>query len=416
MRLASFLLLGIVLAADSVAFAEPIDSREDYLVRGEPVPQGELFGTVALLRAGAEETLLDIDGLSLPYRVFCSGTLITPTTVLSAGHCVQACPDGDCRCGEDGCQVVATRRIYVAAGMTDLESVWEAELVGVSNIVLQDDYLDWESLEFACDQSSCPGLAWDSNDLALLHLTTPITSLRPVALYPEDRIFDLAGTETVGLAQGYGLPLPPESEELLPQDSYVALLNQGPSKIVRTTHNELLTTRSEDNSAVCFGDSGGPLYVVEGGSPMVAGVASRLRGDARECDGGGVYALAPAYTEWIEDNVTGELPSPSSGAGGCSASRPSSPSSVVALGLGLLVVLLLRSRRVASIGVAVGIEVDVSEAVVGPAVCIPTRPLEVTYVYACRSDALFSNIVSFEGQVVHLDDRANPVAVVLTDP
>ena len=157
-------------------------------------------------------------------------------------------------------------------------------------------------------------------DVALIHLESPITSLRPVALYPEDRILELAGNDTVGLAQGYGLRLPPESEDLLTQESYVALLHQGDSEIVRSTENELLTTREEDNVSVCYGDSGGPLYVVEGGTPMVAGVASRLRGDASECNGGGVYALASSYSDWIRDNATGDLPSPYGGGGGCSAS------------------------------------------------------------------------------------------------
>ena len=329
-----------------MAHADPIDSRADPLVRSEPVAEREVFGTVALLRAGPDETLEEVERLSLPYRLFCSGTLITPTTVLTAGHCVQTCPEGDCFCGEDGCQAVSSSSIYVAAGMTDFESVWDSDLVHVSNIVLHEDYTDLQSLDFNCDESYCPGFAWNSNDLALLHLASPITSLRPVALYPEERILELAGTDTVGLAQGYGLTLPPESEALLPQDSYLSRLNQGLSQIVQTNENELLTTRSEENVAVCYGDSGGPLYVVEGDTPMLAGVASRLRGDARECEGGGVYALAPAYTEWIHDNVTGEIPSATGNGGGCSASQANATHDTVALLIAIALLLIARRRGV----------------------------------------------------------------------
>ena len=337
-----FLVSSIVVTA---ARADTVDSREALLVRGEPVTEGDLFGTVALIRAREDEALEDVEPTTLPSRIVCTGTLITPTTVLTAGHCIQACPDDDCRCGLDGCSAVDADAVYVAAGLTDLESVWEAELVGVSNIVLHEEYLDIDSLEIICDETYCTGLDWDSNDIALLHLASPLTSLRPVTLFPEERLFDLAGDDTVGLTHGYGLKLPPASEDLLPEHSYVELLHQGLSEIEQSTQNELLTARSEENAALCFGDSGGPLYVVEGGPPMVAGVASRLRGDVSgECGGGGVYALVPAYTSWIEDNVTGELRSASDGGGGCSTSRKNDPTGSL-LFLTMLVVALSILRR-----------------------------------------------------------------------
>lgn len=342
----AFLLIPL-LALATAAHADSVGVRQAPIVRGNPVPEAEVLGTVALLGSSGTEALEDVEPSTLPARLFCSGTLITATTVLTAGHCVQACPDGDCFCGDDGCQSYDPRYLLVGAGMTDIDSVWDTELVRVSNIVLHPDYTDFESLELPCDASYCTGLASNSDDVALLHLESPITSLRPVALYPEARILELAGNDTVALAQGYGLRLPPESQDLLTQNSYVALLNQGDSEIVRSTENELLTTREEKNVAVCYGDSGGPLYVVEGDTPMLAGVASRLRGDASECDGGGVYALAPYYSDWIRDNATGDLPSPYGGGGGCSASSAGAahdePLLVATM---LLLLLVFRGRSV----------------------------------------------------------------------
>jgi hypothetical protein len=339
----SFLLVG-------VARADGVGSVEAPIVRGEPVQDGPLYGTVALVWSRDGESQEEVEPTSVPARISCSGTLITPTTVLTAGHCVQACADDECRCGEGGCRAVDADRLYVIAGMTDLESVWETELVGVSNIVLHENYVDWQSLEILCDASYCTGLAGDSNDLALLHLASPLTSLRPVPLYPEERLLDLAGERTVALAQGYGFTLPPRSEDLLSEDAYVALLHEGASRIEQSTQNELLTARSDGNAALCYGDSGGPLYVLEGGTALLAGVASRLRGDVpAACEGGGVYAMVPAYTQWIEENARGELPSATYGGGGCSVSRGPGPAEglVVVFALSMLLSLLRRPGTLA---------------------------------------------------------------------
>lgn len=57
---------------------------------------------------------------------------------------------------------------------------------------------------------------------------------------------------------------------------------------------------SEKETGTCFGDSGGPAYVMLNDEPHLFGVTSR--GSAL-CDELGVYTNALDFTEWIENNI-----------------------------------------------------------------------------------------------------------------
>jgi len=333
----------------ATALADDVDSRKEYIVNGEPADATDALGTVALIFVSEDEEIDDVSLITLPYRLSCSGTLITPTTVLTAGHCVQACANSDtgtdCHCGPNGCEPIPAHSVMVAAGLTDTDSVWTTELDRVSKIVLHEGYTYWEYWDLECDATPCTGLATNANDLALLYLESPITTAAPVPVLAPSRIETLGGT-TTGVAQGYGLKLPPEVEELLPQETYRSFLNQGESPIELTTDNELLTKINDGDGAVCYGDSGGPLYVSDGGRARLVGVASRLRYDSPSaCSGGGIYMLAPAYIDWIYENATGLPPPILRGGGGCSAvsSRPT-PAPLIGVS-GLILLLLLRRRR-----------------------------------------------------------------------
>jgi secreted trypsin-like serine protease len=105
----------------------------------------------------------------------------------------------------------------------------------------------------------------------------------------------------------------------------------------------------------CFGDSGGPAYIMTAHGPALLGVVSRgLATFDAPCGGGGIYVRADRVVAWIEsvsdrklDRVPCDLPADAPGAvepGGCNAAF-GSVHSVLAIGYGLLVALALRRAR-----------------------------------------------------------------------
>ena len=65
-----------------------VASQEHHVVNGRPADVDELFGTVSIIDTlGGEPPPGEIGG-AIADSMFCTGTLITPTVVLTAAHCV----------------------------------------------------------------------------------------------------------------------------------------------------------------------------------------------------------------------------------------------------------------------------------------------------------------------------------------
>jgi len=115
----------------------------------------------------------------------------------------------------------------------------------------------------------------------------------------------------------------------------------------------------------CFGDSGGPVYVDTPAGPALAGVVSRAyQPGGPPCGGGGVYVRADKVVSWIErevhetvsrttckgaadDGTTVGEPAPTDG-GGCAATsgvgRAGRAGALAGLGV-LMIAVRLRRRR-----------------------------------------------------------------------
>jgi hypothetical protein len=81
----------------------------------------------------------------------------------------------------------------------------------------------------------------------------------------------------------------------------------------------------------CPGDSGGPLYVLTGNGPLLAGITSRAANPGATPTGGveepcgsvpGLYVRVDAAIDWIEETIGESLPEPD-----CSLASPGTPSS-----------------------------------------------------------------------------------------
>ena len=335
----AFLLLASLLFP-SVADAEAVDFQADPIVRGEPVDAAGVRGTVAIALVPDD---YDPEALPLDLGRICTGVLIATTVVLTAAHCLEVCWD-DCHNPDapDPCYVCEDElrppsQLRVLAGLRDLDDFWRPDRVEVARVetrIVPEAYLHTD-LWWTYGRSDA------RHDIALLILEAPIRSLDPVPLLLDSDNLD--GVEAV--ATGYGLRAPEEDLELLPEDHYRALLHETAVVIEGTIGLQIVTAANDTGNGICFGDSGGPLYVEREDTTYVAGVLSQFRSDASEqpCGRGAVYTSAPDYADWIYDKAPKAIPFSFGGGGGCSAQR--SGSSQPALWFTGLLLLLLAMRR-----------------------------------------------------------------------
>ncbi|PZG51427.1 hypothetical protein C1I98_08575 [Spongiactinospora gelatinilytica] len=200
---------------------------------------------------------------------FCGGSLITPTWVVTAAHCIRGDEPAD---------------VDLRIGSLDTDSGGETR--GVSQIV--------------------PHPAGEETyDIALLKLDQPASGVpigigtRPAEGSPTRLIGWGCTTPTMGLPCS-----PPDVlQELDSQirSSTVCASGAGPIDPVW----EVCTGNPDTKAGPCRGDSGGPLLAPSGDTWLLIGAFNRM---ALYCDQGpGIYADVPAHRPWIE-SITGPLP------------------------------------------------------------------------------------------------------------
>ncbi len=259
-----------------------------YVVGGVRSEPGSWPGTVALIEG---------DG---PFA-FCTGTLITPTAVLTAAHCVDIETD-------------TFRMVRVGA----VDSSQGGELLAV---------------EAAFPHPNYP----EGGDIGVV-LLAESASIDPVPIamgcVADRTLYDGAPAMLVG----YGVDAYSGMRGWLAGD--VSLLREAPITIFDATCSDMsqpgcvpLFDVDESGQQVpveaaefrasgrgsdsCFGDSGGPVYVLDEGQWYVGGVTSRgipsldiwSRIGGVVCGAGGVYGRPDAWIGWLE-SVVGPLPEP----------------------------------------------------------------------------------------------------------
>jgi MYXO-CTERM domain-containing protein len=229
----------------------------------------------------------------------CTGTLISPTTVLTAAHCVEPMllKQAMQQAGMDPPETIEYRFSFAL----DLKTADESEFMEVESV-------EWhaEFLQDILGLFQRPG-KW--NDIAIMKLATPVTD-RPVQRLATPDVMNAMEMELTHLVAGYGLT---NDDDMMTAGA----LTEGISHLNERGENELIAG-SADMQQACRGDSGGPIFADED-DVLQIGVASRINAslfppptEPPPCETGLLYTRVDTYLPWIEERVPdlGQQPDP----------------------------------------------------------------------------------------------------------
>jgi trypsin len=209
-------------------------------------------------------------------REMCSGSLISPSTVLTAAHCLSGVDPGT---------------VKVWTGVSTASAASDSKAISASGLVVHPGY---DSVSLA-------------NDIALIQLVKPVdvtNDARVIGLPVAQDAGNWPAAGTPALISGWGATSTngPSSDPLLRATVQVLSGPGGPCGQYGPSFNStmLICGGLPDGSVdTCQGDSGGPLVVDVAGVPILAGLTS----NGVECASAafpGLYTRVSTFIPWIQ--------------------------------------------------------------------------------------------------------------------
>jgi len=205
----------------------------------------------------------------------CTGTLIAPDLVLSAGHC------------GTGIEAIHVGSSDLAADLGDI--------YGITETWVHPDY-------------------YTTYDVALYRLDAEVPGVEPLPILRDCLVQDYLDDGVDGLIVGYGAIDRYASDK--PTALYEAVVPIHDADCVepgRGCHADLAPggelLAGGDGVDSCLGDSGGPLFLDTAEGMLITGIVSRAAVPSRyPCGEGGIYVRADAVLPWIEESIGEPLP------------------------------------------------------------------------------------------------------------
>lgn len=271
---------GITVLASTPAFA---------ISGGEEVPDPSAAPWMVTLAVKGDGPLIK--------RAMCGGTLISPTRVLTAGHCVDRADP-------------TVVEVNIGASVLSGKS---GQVAHVRGIAVHPRYRSIPS-PVDPDDTSKSALA---NDAAIIELSKPVKSVRalPVAHHAP------AVGDTVTVL-GHGLTEPQSKQNPAPladvlRRAKMKVIDQHScnTQLAGVVNGTSALCAKSPHATVCPGDSGGPLLSMGPHGPQVVGIVS-FAGEVtgKECGEGaypGAFADAAQLREWINQPRPVLAPMPS---------------------------------------------------------------------------------------------------------
>ncbi|NOX29844.1 MAG: trypsin-like serine protease [Actinobacteria bacterium] len=245
-------MLGVGLLGGVIVSAQPSGA----IVKGNPTTNQSHPWQVALVDGNGQ---------------FCGGTIISPTVVVTAAHCLEETGPAD---------------FTVKAGVTNLSDAGQER--AVASVTVNPSYASTEV-----------------GDVAVITLATPLNLGNGAASIALATDADVAQA-TTGIVTGWGSTSESDeagSNQLL--EATVPLVSDAACAFLGIdAATEACAGGTGTDS--CYGDSGGPLTIIgTDGTPKLAGVVSW----GEECGGAtpGVYADVPGLTSFINQAANGAV-------------------------------------------------------------------------------------------------------------